>query len=153
MSILLGSRFLPPQMLQQHPRPPQPFKAACSALPLLHVNCPLPQTPPQSRVSSTGHLHLAAPFLNPSPVRLAKPEQQPSESWGEPAGCWVAEGRAPETPSSWNYAAVMMPGVGMKVEPAEMCQEGILTMKRKQKIPRQSVCGCSNQFVYVAQMF
>ena len=31
----------------------------------------------------------------------------------------------------------------MKVEPAEVCQEGILTMMRNKKIPRQSVCRCS----------
>lgn len=147
MSILLGSRFLPLQVLQQHPCPPRPFKAACSVLPLLHVNCPLPQTPPQSRVSSTGHLHLAAPFLNPSPVRLAKPEQKPFESWGEPAGCRVAEGRAPETLSSWSYATVMMPGGGNEGGTSRSVPGRHFDYDEEtKKYP-------GNQFVDVAQMF
>lgn len=102
-----------------NPCPPQPFKAASAAFPLLHRNCPLPQTLPQTRVCSIGHFHFSALFLNLSLVKLAKPEQKPPEPWEGPAGSCDAEAKAPETPSSWIHVAAMVPGMGMKATVAK----------------------------------
>ena len=53
-------------MRTSKPCPSWHFRAALSALPLLHRNCPLSQTPPQTGVPSRGHLHLLALFPRPS---------------------------------------------------------------------------------------
>lgn len=68
----------------------------CLSFTLLHRNCPFPQILPQTWVSSPVHLHLPALFLSLFPVRLAKPSQNPTETWGGLAGSWGAEARAPE---------------------------------------------------------
>lgn len=73
------------------PSPPQHFKAASSAFPLLHRNSPLPQTLPQTGVSSIGHFHFPALFLNLSPVKLAN----------------QARAEAPQSPEEDQLAAEM----------------------------------------------
>lgn len=69
MGILVGSRFLLLQMLQQRGQANFAHLSTVGqlpAFPLLHRNCPLPQTPPQTGVPSRGHLHLLVPFPRPS---------------------------------------------------------------------------------------
>lgn len=116
---------------------------ASSAFPLLHSNCPLPQTLPQKEDSSTGHHYFTALFLNPSPVRLAKPEQQPPwapRSTGWQLRCW---GQRPWDTAVlklyWRHDACR----GNEQDPRKCARRPFWLWCGKQNTPRQMVCGQS----------
>ncbi|KAF6081731.1 hypothetical protein HJG60_008750 [Phyllostomus discolor] len=83
MGILVGSRFLLLQILRQQRGQanlaPLSTVGQLSALPLLHRNCPLPQTPPQIGVPSRSHLYLL--ILFPRPSLSGGPSQRRSPLW------------------------------------------------------------------------